>query len=155
MSAEELINVMKIYLGGGATWGMLDKGLLLSLRELSEFEFPFRYAKRRLIGHRERYLSLAQSHLNHMIFRGVQHNPYHFVMPYQPATIVNYSTISPPEFGEESSPVAPTAGHTFALPLRLVSQPSIKTVPETVEQQLHSVDLRLKVREDDIGMRLD
>ena len=37
MSAEELIEVMKIYLGGGATWGMLDKGLLFSLRELSEF----------------------------------------------------------------------------------------------------------------------
>jgi hypothetical protein len=54
MSAEELMDVMKIYLGGGATWGMLDNGLLISLRELSEFEFPFRYAKRRLIGHRER-----------------------------------------------------------------------------------------------------
>jgi hypothetical protein len=40
MSPEELTEVMKIYLGGGATWGMLDKGLLISLRELSEFEVP-------------------------------------------------------------------------------------------------------------------
>jgi hypothetical protein len=40
MSPEELIEVMKIYPRGGATWGMLDKGLLISLRELSEFEVP-------------------------------------------------------------------------------------------------------------------
>jgi hypothetical protein len=54
MSGEELIEVMKIHLGGGATWVMLDTGLV-DLDALSESELLLVSAERRLTIHRERY----------------------------------------------------------------------------------------------------
>lgn len=55
LSAGELIEVMKTYRRGGATWELRNKGLLFNLRELSRFRFPSRSAKRILTGYRERY----------------------------------------------------------------------------------------------------
>jgi hypothetical protein len=74
---------------------------------------------------------------------------------HQLITDVDCSTAPRPEPKEESSSVAPNASPAFTLPLRLSTQPSRKTAPESIQQRLDQVDLLSQAGEDDVCIRLD